>query len=278
MKAKDLTGQRFGMLTALGRAQSINGRTTWLCKCDCGNFKIAQTDLLVRGATKSCGCLIKRYKDFRAEDLTGRRFGRLVAVEEVERDYMNRVVSNALWRCRCDCGQEIITLAGSLKAGKTRSCGCLRDPEVRAAFLAEQGEGNASTKVWDITGQRFGRLTVVERAGKNHNGKLWLCRCDCGNMTAVPAKYLFSGNTKSCGCMRGGQRKDLTGKRFGRLVVIGKYEGDYHGDKRSLWRCQCDCGQETVVKSNNLKSGQTKSCGCLRDPKIRAEFSTQQAN
>ncbi len=56
--------------------------------------------------------------------------------------------------------------------------------------------------------------------------------------------------------------EDLTGDRFGRLVVI-KWAGvNKHG--RPRWQCQCDCGQTTVVIGGHLKSGNTKSCGCLR--------------
>ena len=54
--------------------------------------------------------------------------------------------------------------------------------------------------------------------------------------------------------------KDLTGNRFGRLTVIGRKEP--HG-KIVEWDCKCDCGNEVVVRGNNLTSGNTKSCGCL---------------
>ncbi|NLH92400.1 MAG: hypothetical protein GX481_08145 [Atopobium sp.] len=56
-KKIDLIGQRFGRLTVLKEAKKINGRTAWLCKCDCGNFTTVQTSHLTSGATKSCGCL-----------------------------------------------------------------------------------------------------------------------------------------------------------------------------------------------------------------------------
>ena len=59
---------------------------------------------------------------------------------------------------------------------------------------------------------------------------------------------------------------DLTGQRFGRLTVIER--ADDHvgpsGRKHVVWRCKCDCGNEVIVRSVNLKSGHTKSCGCLR--------------
>lgn len=60
----------------------------------------------------------------------------------------------------------------------------------------------------------------------------------------------------------GRQPKDITGQRFGKLVVIknvGK-EGNYY-----LWLCKCDCGNKKNIRGAHLKSGNTKSCGCLKD-------------
>lgn len=52
---------------------------------------------------------------------------------------------------------------------------------------------------------------------------------------------------------------DLTGKRFGRLTVVERGQTT----SNTMWRCKCDCGNETIVAYGNLKSGRTKSCGCL---------------
>lgn len=60
---------------------------------------------------------------------------------------------------------------------------------------------------------------------------------------------------------RGPPRCDLSGHRFGRLVAI-RDAGRDAGHHR-LWLCQCDCGQETTVSTNRLRTGNTKSCGCL---------------
>ena len=54
---------------------------------------------------------------------------------------------------------------------------------------------------------------------------------------------------------------DLTGERFGRLVVLKRHHKDKH--RNFYWLCKCDCGNETVVQSNNLKNRNVKSCGCL---------------
>lgn len=70
---------------------------------------------------------------------------------------------------------------------------------------------------------------------------------------------------------RKGQREDLTGRRFGRLVAI---EYACSQGRQSCWRCKCDCGAECVVNSGNLKRGNTASCGCLRVEHNKATWTT----
>lgn len=127
----------------------------------------------------------------------------------------------------------------------------------------------------DLTGQSFGRLTVVCRA-ENKGGKTnWHCKCDCGNEKDVLAINLTRGLTKSCGCLHNeelSQRKfiDLTGKKFGRLTVIERAHN--HG-RETYWKCQCDCGNFKEINGAKLKSGHTKSCGCLVREKAGANTS-----
>ena len=55
----------------------------------------------------------------------------------------------------------------------------------------------------DLTGRKFGRLTVLKLLPERKNGQLvWLCRCECGNTIEVRKSSLFSGKTRSCGCLR----------------------------------------------------------------------------
>lgn len=57
-------------------------------------------------------------------------------------------------------------------------------------------------KINDLTGQKFGMLTVIKRMPNNDNNKVvWLCKCDCGKETVVIGSRLFTGKTKSCGCL-----------------------------------------------------------------------------
>ena len=56
------------------------------------------------------------------------------------------------------------------------------------------------------------------------------------------------------------KKLDLTGQRYGRLTVLGPAENI---GTRTAWRCRCDCGQETVVKTCHLRTGHVSSCGCM---------------
>lgn len=129
-------------------------------------------------------------------------------------------------------------------------------------------------KIVDLTGQSFGRLTVISRYigddSKYTHDCHWMCMCSCGKEHVVKSTHLKSGTVKSCGCLNketasrmGTKRKEnLRGKRFGRLVVID-YAGHSVGSRpRNLWKCICDCGNETTVMAQSLKGGLTKSCGC----------------
>jgi hypothetical protein len=113
----------------------------------------------------------------------------------------------------------------------------------------------------DITNQRFGKLVAVRIAKKDRTNH-WECHCDCGKTTVVDTRYLRSGNTKSCGCLRCvPQSRDMTGRRFDRLLVVGRSSGNTK--KRAFWRCKCDCGNVCTVMGKLLRSGMTRSCGCL---------------
>lgn len=125
----------------------------------------------------------------------------------------------------------------------------------------------------DLTGQRFGRFTVLSRAKNNKDGRaMWLCRCDCGNERVVMGKCLRNGHTQSCGCLNkeiNSKRSfiDRVGERFGRLVVLSRAD-DYvapNGKRHVMWKCLCDCGNETTVDVCQLIQGKTKSCGCLHN-------------
>ena len=130
-------------------------------------------------------------------------------------------------------------------------------------------------KMKDLTGCKFGQLTVLECAGKLDGRRYsWRCLCDCGKEVTVLGASLTSGNTKSCGCQkyRGIKKYNQeqsqnsivpNGTRFGKLVVIEDlgYREQVPGHSRRWYRCKCDCGNTKDVMGNQLKQGQTQSCG-----------------
>ena len=125
-KALELTGARFGRLTAQSRERSAErgGNAVWLCLCDCGRTITAPTSNLRSGNTTSCGCARSEKTSKRCKhDLSGHRFGRLTVISESPRRGANNEI---FWACVCDCGNNVTVLAGNLKKGNTASCGCLQ--------------------------------------------------------------------------------------------------------------------------------------------------------
>lgn len=126
----------------------------------------------------------------------------------------------------------------------------------------------------DETGHKYGRLLVLEldkEKTKNKKGTWWKCKCDCGNETIVEGYSLRSGHTTSCGCYHKerfcySRFQDLTGQRFGKLIVLeqdykAKIEKDF---RRVYYKCQCDCGNIITTNRGCLISGDTTSCGCIK--------------
>lgn len=239
---KNEVGHRYGKLTVLAPALSTGHGARWVCKCDCGNTITTEGWKLRRGTIASCGCTWKR-----ADVKPGQRFGRLTVLREL---------SNRRFECKCDCGRVTTVSKTNLTNGLVHSCGCLRN----------------GTHTKDITGQRFGRLTVLRQVEKPiaySPYAQWLCRCDCGKEIVAVSGNLVDGRTRSCGCLRGVlQSKDETGNRYGMLTVIGSAPSEGKG---SRWACVCDCGNTVTVLGSNLRKGHHKSCGCLRSRKVTAD-------
>jgi len=113
------------------------------------------------------------------KNLTGVRFGRWTVIKLVEES------KPIHWECVCDCGTKRNVASSELLRSATKSCGCLKSP--------------------DLTGKKFGKLTVVEKGYSRPSTKgtrvFWKCLCECGNITYVITHTLNNGHTKSCGCL-----------------------------------------------------------------------------
>ncbi len=115
----------------------------------------------------------------------------------------------------------------------------------------------------DLTGQKFGKLMVLGFGGYEQNARqrvaMWNCHCDCGSDCQVEGYLLVSGRRKSCGCIRRAGDQ-MTGERFGKLVVLGADPDNRTTLQKVL--CRCDCGNVRSVATRDLKNGKITSCGC----------------
>ena len=190
------------------------------------------------------------------------KYGALTVLE-LTKDKNNRTA----WRCRCNCGNEKIVRGTDLRAGKITTCG--------QSGCIEKIKRNGNFK--DLTGQRFGRLIVLEIDNQTSNKKLsWKCQCDCGNIVSVIGENLTLGATHSCGCLRKelaheNGKKDISNQRFGKLIALYPTIQNQYGTY--LWKCQCDCGTLKEISINDLTSGNTSSCGCLASSSYELKIS-----
>ncbi len=117
----ELAGQTFGDLTVLERSGTRHSKgILWKCRCSCGNICEVPGTYLVRGHKTHCGCKTPKPTSYRA-DITGQRFGRLVALYPTENRNQKRSV---IWHCECDCGNELDIAYCDLMYSNQQSCGC----------------------------------------------------------------------------------------------------------------------------------------------------------
>lgn len=250
--AENLIGKQFNELTVVDKIENHSPKNNrvfirWRCKCTCGNVVEINSNQLISGHVKSCGCL-----KYRKTDMTGIHLHRLTFLYPDENNKLN-------WFCECDCGNFTSVNVSNVKRGLTRSCGCLHS-EIVSKRLTN-----------DLIGKRFGRLIVTERdeTKPKSQGVYWKCKCDCGNEISVIAHSLKEGTTKSCGCYRNETTSkrlsiNLSGKRFGKLLVLSR-NGSFiskNGTKYSQWLCKCECGSMKTIRGHDLVCGGVTSCGC----------------
>lgn len=153
----------------------------------------------------------------RDRDLTGKRFGTIVAVADTGRTH-NR---SRVWRFRCDCGQEDDLSVKDAQSGAARKNGCRHTPS--AELLRH-----------DVTGERFGRLVGVRDVGASKKGgRLWLFACDCGREEEMPL---------TCVTGKSHQWRACSHCRAKRCVVCGTLI--LHPTGRTQTTCSAECRME----------------------------------
>lgn len=254
---EDLVGKRFGQWQVIEQDLTTNRSSKrgarWICKCDCGTIKSVLGYSLRMGRTSSCGC---KNSQTHILDLTGKRFGKLLVLHQDTASQKGK--GGARWVCICDCGEITRVRSSALRSGQTKSCGCLKKYNTHNNH--------------DLSGKEFGWWKVIKLdTSRKREQRFYFCRCKCGKEKSVSTSSLIRGLSKSCGCRKAVPKNDLSGKKFGRLTVLGiDTEKRGHG---MLWKCQCDCGEIKSYSTSILLRKKVVSCGCKsREQTSKREF------
>ena len=184
-KRKDLTGKQFDELTVIEMLYNYQNKHRTYCRCIGIDEKeyIVRQDALISGVTHTIHGACSGGKQ---HDITGQRFGKLIAIEPIDERASNGGVR---WKCRCDCGNYVYPTMNNLKRKHTTSCGCVKEDFIESCKI-------------NIIGQKFGKLTVIEEVKiENKEKRMMLCHCDCGNNHICSVSDLTTGHTMSCGCL-----------------------------------------------------------------------------
>mgnify|MGYP001624221728 FL=1 len=170
MELIDLTGKRIGKLNVIKRAENKGRRTMWLCKCDCGNMKIIPADNLLKKhkPTISCGCACKTAyhppRDNPIKNIKGMKFGRLTVIE-----FYKKINHVAYWKCRCNCGNEIIASGILLRNGSVKSCGCYKKDLGRKQLTKHGMCSSRIAIIWYRMKERC--YCITNSSYKNYGGR-----------------------------------------------------------------------------------------------------------
>lgn len=179
-KKIDLKNHTFNKLTVLEETSKRDraGGVIWLCKCECGSLTEASSSDLRSGHKKSCGCLQKEAAANTGKnnliDLSGKKYGLLTVIGKQYSKKTNNGSTIIYWKCRCDCGNEVIVAGNSLKQNDTKSCGCIKSfgEQKIATLLKEANLSFEKEKKFQNSLYRFDFFVenkyIIEYDGKQH--------------------------------------------------------------------------------------------------------------
>ena len=181
------------------------------------------------------------------------------------------------WLCRCSCGQDKVIQHSSLQSGATQSCGCAhKKAAAKNLKKTPTHTGKGTTTRLELTGQTFGRLTVIGLNRVERKGTYWDCECACGASHVAKGALLKFGHVKSCGCLSRDKAKARvasltkvsTEKR--RQNTLDVYLGEtFHyltvtdiEYNPTIAVARCVCGNVHRAYPYDLAAGKVRSCGC----------------
>lgn len=232
---KDLSNQQFGRWKVLPQYRFKNGRKQWLCLCSCEEktARYVFENNLLKGNSKSCGCLSREKAKERYIDLTGRWFGELEVISKAE-NKNGRVA----WNCKCKCGEEKVLTSHDLLCDGRQNCG---------GRVHRIGKHIHDLTCMDLKGM----VALYPTQERDYKGSvMWQCRCKkCGGEKLLSEDALVHGNYKSCGCTR-----------YENSIQLMKYRHFYQGTcLEALKRKMRSDNTTGVIGVSRTESGRYKA-------------------
>lgn len=187
-------GNIYGCYKVLGVGESSvlpsgQKKKNYICECiKCKNIRQINAYKVTHNNYQYCNNCKPHQRNIDVS-IIGQKFGRLKVLERVDNRMQSNGQTKVMYKCVCDCGNEVIVESSHLKSGHTMSCGCYHI-EVLQEMLIK-----------DLAGQKFGKLTVVDKNKIKDGRQYWNCICDCGRSVIVSSISLTTGKRKSCGCL-----------------------------------------------------------------------------
>lgn len=229
---KDDSGKKIGHFTVLYRTENnplkSRPRTRYVCLCDCGNIFYREKDVINKSNKDSscgkCSSNLKETKNF-----------------NILETYYDKNDGKMHYKAQC------------------KKCGYIFYP--RTHILYNDNDYPCvkcnKSKIFSI-GDQLGELTIIDKKVDENNQIKYLCKCSCGTELLLTGTQLHGRKT----CGNHFDKNDIIGKKFGKLTVLSAT--DLIIGHNRMYECQCDCGTKIHVSRNNLISGHTQSCGCIR--------------
>lgn len=181
-KFRDLTGQRFGALTALRRSDNPDRHIRWVCRCDCGNMVEVQQERLRNGEKKDCGCAL-------GKPVVGMRYGSLTVLGKDGSRRKRGSRGLPLWKFRCDCGKVVYDFLDVVQCGNRQSCGCMHNVESHMQKAREASGLVGHTQTSKLK-------SIMEANAEPDREKLIGVNFEAGRWRA---RIKFQGKTRSLG-------------------------------------------------------------------------------
>ena len=174
--------------------------------------------------------------------VVGQKFGKWTVISD---KFIKNKKSHV--KCKCECGSEVDVNLGRLKRGVSKQCSKCR-------YKSKEKDDK-------YIGKTFGEIYVIRVDESSKERKRYICRCSCGyEFSSLPHNLIKLNKCKTC------KEKDrsILNKRYGRLIVQNEFK-----EKDVLkCLCKCDCGNQKIIRRNDLLSGKTISCGCKQKENI----------